>query len=339
MWDEAASDMPGTPFAQPAWVLSWWEGFGAGELLLAVLRHGGEVAGILPVVTRRRTLRAPTNSETPLFEPVAVDEEAASQLAVELLRRAPSRLVLAPVDPSSTIIRGLRAGTAGAGYRQVERTELRSPYLTITGTWAAYESALPAGRRQNLRRRLRRLEERHGPVRLEVLDGSEHLSAALEDGLRLEASGWKSGRGTAILARPAAARFYRRLAVEAAASGWLRLAFLCAGDRRVAFDYGLEHRGVHYLLKTGYEDDLRPFGPGMLLRAAMVRRAHELGQSSYELLGNDDPWKRDWSTGVRERLSLSAFPPSRTSTVAWAAEAYGRPVARRVLQATVRRPR
>jgi CelD/BcsL family acetyltransferase involved in cellulose biosynthesis len=328
-----------TPFAHPAWVLPWWDGFGSGELLLTVLRRRGEVAGLLPLVAKGGTLRAPTNSETPLFEPLAVGEEAASQLAAELLRRAPSRLSLAPVDPSSSVIRGLRAGTAAAGYRQVERTELRSPYLTVAGTWAAYESALPAGRRQNLRRRLRRLEERHGPVRLEVLDGSEHLGAALDDGLRLEASGWKSGIGTAILARPAAARFYRRLAVEAAARGWLRLAFLRAGDRRVAFDYGLEHRGVHYLLKTGYEDELRAFGPGMLLRAAMVRRAHELEQSSYELLGNDDPWKRDWSTGVRLRLSMQAFPPSRAGAVAWAAEAYGRPIARRVLHATVRRAR
>ena len=75
----------------------------------------------------------------------------------------------------------------------------------------------------------------------------------------------------------------------------------------------------------------------MLLRSAMVRRAHELELSSYELLGNNDPWKRDWSTGVRERVSLDAIAPTAAGAVAWAAEVYGRPVARRVLQATVRR--
>jgi CelD/BcsL family acetyltransferase involved in cellulose biosynthesis len=329
--------MAQTPFSDPAWVLPWWEGFGSGELLLAVLRRGGDVAALMPVVASGRTLRSPSNTETPLFEPLAADEAAASHLARELLRRAPSRLVLAPVDPSSAVVRGFRAGSAASGYREVERIELRSPSLAVTGTWAAYEAGLPAGRRQNLRRRLRRLEEAHGPVRLEVLDGSAGLHASLEEGLRLEASGWKMQQGTAILVRPAAVRFYRRLAEEAAATGWLRLAFLWAGDRRVAFDLALERRGVHYLLKTGYDEELRAFGPGMLLRAAMVRRAHELELCSYELLGNDDPWKDDWSTGVRSRLALRAFPRSASGTVAWAAHAYARPIARKARRAVVRK--
>ena len=338
-WEEAAEAMGATPFAHPAWVLPWWQAFGSGPLVAAVLRRDGDVVGLLPLVETGRRCRAPANTETPLFEPVAVDADAAADLARALLTRFSRRLVLGPLDPMSPVAQGLLAGATGAGWLHVRRTVLCSPYLVVAGRWEDHEARLPAGRRQNLRRRRRRLEEVLGPVVLEVSDGSEHLERDLDDGLRLEASGWKDRAGTAILARPRAARFYQRLAREAADQGWLRLAFLRSGHRRLAFDYSLEHRGVHYLLKTGFDPEFRQFGPGMMLRADMVRRAHEDGLRSYELLGNDDPWKQDWSSGVRERVSLQLIPKGATGRLVWGVEAVGRPLARYVRGATFGRRR
>jgi CelD/BcsL family acetyltransferase involved in cellulose biosynthesis len=336
-WEDAAHAMATTPFGHPGWTLAWWKAFGSGALHIAVLRRRGEVVGVIPLRQRGRRLHAPTNTESPLFEPLAADGDAAAELTRALLLRCPGGLVLAPVDPESDVTVGALTAAAQARARHLRRTVLRSPRLAVTGTWADFEARLPAGRRQNLRRRRRRLEEAMGAVALEVSDGSDRLAADLDDGLRLEASGWKSEAGTAILARATAARFYRLLAREASARGWLRLAFLRAGDRRIAFDYCLEHDGVHYLLKTGFDEGLRPFGPGMLLRAEMVRRAHEQAMCSYELLGNDDPWKQDWCSGVRERISLQVMPRTATGRVIWAAESFGRPLARALLNTTIRR--
>src|SRR5207247_10269646 len=66
---------------------------------------------------------------------------------------------------------------------------------------------------------------------LEVVDGSERLDELLEEGFRVEASGWKSRAGTAIASRPDTRRFYTDVARWASDRGWLRLAFLRLGGR------------------------------------------------------------------------------------------------------------
>ena len=175
------------------------------------------------------------------------------------------------------------------------------------------------------------MEER-GDLAVSVSDGSEGLDGLLEEGLRIEAAGWKGERGSAILSTPATADFYRAVARWAAERGWLRLCFLRLDGAAVAFDLALETGGVHYLLKTGYDPALARLSPGNLLRREMLARAFDEGLDSYEFLGTNEPWKLDWTGAARPRVLLQFFSPSLAGRTRWAAFAYGRPMARRLLR-------
>jgi CelD/BcsL family acetyltransferase involved in cellulose biosynthesis len=181
-----------------------------------------------------------------------------------------------------------------------------------------------------LRRRRRRLAD-EGQFSFECTDGTERLDELLEEGFRVEAAGWKGARNSAIMSKVESDRFYRVLARWAADHGWLRLAFLRLDGRPFAFDFCIEHNGVHYLLKTGFDPSYSRFAPGVVLRYEMIARAFSEGLSSYEFLGEDATWKLRWSDTTRQLDALQVFARSPRGLIEWAANAYGRPLARRAL--------
>jgi CelD/BcsL family acetyltransferase involved in cellulose biosynthesis len=234
------------------------------------------------------------------------------------------------VDADGPTFAALADAAESTGYRLEVRTLERSPYVDVEGDWEAYEARLTSKKRTELRRRRRKLEG-EGPLELEVVDGSERLDDLLEEGFAVEGAAWKAERGSAIRSQGATLRFYRAIARWASARGWLRLAFLRLSGRPLAFDFGIEHDAVHYLLKTGYDPAFRAYGPGALLRREMLSRAFASGLHTYEFLGADEPWKLEWTTTVRRRVAVQAFRRSPGGLAAWSAYAYGRPFAKSVL--------
>jgi hypothetical protein len=63
----------------------------------------------------------------------------------------------------------------------------------------------------------------------------------------------------------------------------------------------------------------------------MIERAFQIGLSSYEFLGADEPWKLEWTDTVRERSLVQVFAPSLPGKADFAAFAYVRPLVKRVL--------
>jgi CelD/BcsL family acetyltransferase involved in cellulose biosynthesis len=110
----------------------------------------------------------------------------------------------------------------------------------------------------------------------------------------------------------------------------LVLAFLRLEGRPLAFDFCIEERGVHYLLKTGYDPAYRSFAPGLLLRRRMIARAFETGLDRYDFLGVDTEWKREWTDESRSLELLESFAPSTSGTAWWLGWRYARPAFNRV---------
>ena len=328
-WDELADRVAGKPWLRPGWVDAWWEAFGAGRLRIIALKEDERLSGVLPVMEQRGTVGSTSNWHTPEFGLLAEQDEL-RELAEALVSSRPHRVWLSFVDADSPGVVACRAASEAAGYRVLERTLERSPFVSIEGDWEAYMVGLGKKLASELRRRRRRLEEA-GRFSFEVLDGRERLPALLDEGFAVEASGWKGARGLAISSRPEMLGFYRALAAWAAERGWLKLAFLRLDGRPFAFDFCIEDGGIHYLLKTGYDPAYGKFAPGMILRYEMLARAFSIGLRSYEFLGADEPWKLEWTGTTRERRLFQAFAPSLRGLASWAAFAYGRPAAKRAL--------
>jgi CelD/BcsL family acetyltransferase involved in cellulose biosynthesis len=313
-WEELADAQRASPFLHPGFVLAWWRAFGRSPLGVAVTREGDRVVALLPLVMRNGVLASPANWHTPETGLLAADDSAAAELAVALLARRPRRLALAFLDGDAPATTLLRRAVAHDGYAVAERQLANAPYLELDGgDWEAFErEAIPAKDRRTLNRRARRLTEQ-GRVWLDVSDGREDaatLDARFDEVVRIEAMGWKGRQGTAMSSRQDTRAFYRAVAHWGAARGWLRMQVLRLDEAPLAVAFALEAHRVLYSMKTGYDPAHRSFGPGVMLMREVVRQGFEDGLERYELLGDEDPYKRMWSSGAHPRIALQAFAHS-----------------------------
>lgn len=325
-WDHLSDRLRVSPFRRPGWFAAWGEAFAPGPLVIHAARLDGALVGVAPVVRGRDGVRSASNEHSPEYGFLAQDSEVATELARAVFAggAAPVRLDL--IDPDDIGLQACRRQANELGYRFVERPRLRSPYLVIDGGWDG--QGRPDTRRE-AERRLRRLAEA-GAVELEIADGRDRLDVLLEEGFRVEASGWKGQRGTAIALRPETRALYTGVARWAVERGWLRLAFLRLDDRPLAFLFGLEADRVFYSVKSGFDPAFARFGPGGLLRYRLLARAFAEGLERYEFLGDADAAKLEWTADVRRRISFRSYPPSLSGRLRWMADAQLSSLARRV---------
>jgi CelD/BcsL family acetyltransferase involved in cellulose biosynthesis len=300
-WDELATRAGASPFLRPGWFQAWWNAFGRGRLEIATLRRDGRLVGVGPYFRRLGTTLAVANVHSPHFALLAEDVAAERALVARLFEPNPLHTSLCYLDEAADGTAELVRSARAARRRLLTVTMQRSPWVGTQGSWEDFEAGLSGKFVRDLRRRRRQLEQT-GEVSVEVTEGTE----LLEEAFRLEASGWKDRRGTAILSRPSTRRFYREVAEWAAPRGLLRLAFLRLGDRPIASQYALED-GRWYFLKGGVDPEFLRFAPGKLLVHAMIERAYAEGLESFEFLGADEAWKSDWQPHHRELILQHSF--------------------------------
>jgi CelD/BcsL family acetyltransferase involved in cellulose biosynthesis len=221
----------------------------------------------------------------------------------------------------------LEAAAREARYRVITRVRERSPYVPLAGDLDAYLATLDRKHVKEVRRLRRRLEEQ-GEVTFAVATDA----GPLDEFLRVEAAGWKGEGGTAVASQPGTEAFYREVAAWAERRGTLRLASLRLDGRAVAYELLLEEQGVLYDLKGGYDEGFRRFAPGHLIAYELIADATARGLASFEFLGADEPFKLAWTSNVRERMHVEAFAPSPLGLVGYAAQVWGRPLAKRLLR-------
>jgi CelD/BcsL family acetyltransferase involved in cellulose biosynthesis len=338
-WDEIVSRGPAdVPFARHGWLAAWLEAFApsASPLVLVARAEGGAALGMAVLLEERRRglvrLVAPANDHSCRVE-WALGADAGS--AVTALwghlrdRVAWDVLLLRDVardGPTSTLIEPL----ARADGHLVGRWEsLRSPRIPLGGGIAA-EARTSAHFRQNLRRRFRRLSEL-GAVSVRRVERPAEVNAALADFFALEASGWKGARGSAIALDRALVRFYAGIARDAAKRGGLAMRALELDGRPIAIHLGLVHRGAYLLPKTAYDEALAQVSPGQLLQREVLAECEAHGLASFDFLGPDMPWKRDWEPEHAVHDWLYVYRPSLAGRVRHAVKHRLRPAVKEAL--------
>lgn len=334
-WERLHDACAASPFLHPGLVELWAKAFGAGAITLATSRRDGELVAALPLLRQGRQLASAADWHTVETGLLARDEAAAAALAATLPRAHAARIELSFLDGASAAT--VRAAARTAGYRVHEEVQIASPYLELSGDWEAFQAAQPSRRRRD-RGRLRRRLGDHGEVTFHFDDGGDAAARAqrLDALLALEAQGWKAERGTAIAQRADTSRYYRALADWAAARDWLRIAELRVDGRVVASMLVLRAHGVLYGVKMGYDLALRRVGPGVLLLEDVVRQAFAERLARVEFLGGGDKYKRDYASGMRDRIALRAFAPSVRGRFEQMRAVHGPLVAQR-LRRTLRR--
>jgi CelD/BcsL family acetyltransferase involved in cellulose biosynthesis len=209
-----------------------------------------------------------------------------------------------------------------------------SPIVDTTGDPAAYVRAR-ASRRRTQRNKLRREHAAEF-----VLDGAPgDLDAHLDLVFALEAAGWKGRAGTAIASAPETETFYRTLAHAHRDRGELRLAWLHLDGRPAAVDLLLLRDRRMYLLKTGLDEAFARLSAGGVLHLELIEQCFEDGMEACELLGDDEPWKRQLATHRREHVRLFSYRRRPPGLARYAGRRAVVPLLRRAREGRSARPR
>jgi CelD/BcsL family acetyltransferase involved in cellulose biosynthesis len=318
-WEVLADRAAAPPFLRPGWFDAWRGAFGEGESRMVELRSGGELLGVVPMLAQSRRLVSQTSWHTPSFTPLALDDAARHELALSLFAQPETVVDLNLLAlESAGGIEALVAAAREAGRLPVVRELVRAPFVGLPGTYEEYMQTLSGNRRRAMRRKRRRLEEA-GEVTFDVYDGSAELDSLLGQLYEIEASGWKSERGETIVSRPELKRFYDEFSAWAAERGWLRLAFVRLDGRPIAIQLILEYGDTWYLVRMGYDETFRPYGPGAVLMHELIRHCceqPELGR--IDLLGESEEFKASWATGDEPRYWLLAYRRTPAGLAGWA---------------------
>lgn len=126
------------------------------------------------------------------------------------------------------------------------------------------EKALSSSSRKKLRQHRRRLGEQ-GSLTSVIATEPEAIRFALEDFMRMEASGWKGEQGTALLCDAGNAAFMRKAIVAMAAVGCASIYALYLDRKPISMQIVVRAGAAAFTWKTAYDEQFRDFSPGMLL--------------------------------------------------------------------------
>jgi CelD/BcsL family acetyltransferase involved in cellulose biosynthesis len=127
----------------------------------------------------------------------------------------------------------------------------------------------------NFARRRRQLSQRL-EVAIDTADrAAVGLDEAIEEFLRLEASGWKGRTGTAMLCRAGHDRFFREVCRGFAEEGRLMFLSLQAGTQALAFSTALLGGRGLFGFKKAYDEAFARWSPGTLLDLDVLAWFHE----------------------------------------------------------------
>ncbi|MGA7805914.1 MAG: GNAT family N-acetyltransferase [Bradyrhizobium sp.] len=236
--------------------------------------------GLLPVIPLRRAFRIPLPALasahpygtlcTPLIDRDMADD-AAAQLLQQARNTGARALLLRELALDGAVLAAFTASARREGLRpRVLCSHVRACLDATRDGEELLREALGGRKLKELRRQRHRLAE-HGAVRFTVARTPRDVAAALEIFLRLESSGWKGQRGTALLQVEGDATFIRRAAVALAEADQCEIVTLRAGDTPVAAGIVLRHQDRAFFFKLGVDERFAKFSPGVQLTLDLTR--------------------------------------------------------------------
>ncbi len=215
-------------------------------------------------------------------------------------------LLIDKVHQSGEVFSAWVHGLQSHGLNYEVKLGERSPYLKIECGWDDYLSGKSRNFRYNLKRKRKKLESA-GKLEIAEYTCESHIRTIMQAIDQIEQGSWKKHAGTAIISRPWERRFYEYLLSGMAKQGQLHCTILFLDRQPIAYDVSLIRHGVGYCLKTSFHGDFSALSPGLVLREHVMKKVFDLGLNEYDFLGNDERYKLEWSSTVRQHVSILIY--------------------------------
>ena len=299
------------PFLSWSWQTLWWNAFADGRRLqiLRVTDSSGQAQGLLPLYEKLSGIWQVVGGVdiSDYLDVLAVpgrEEEVWSEL-LQYRATDPGVWDLHCLRASSPTVSVLPALAPAVGLSTVAQREERCPVLALPASWDDYVGSLGGKDRHELKRKLRRLEREWPDARIRSHASPDGLAEAMDTFLTLHRKS-KSGKARFMDARMEG--FFRRMAAQLAARGWLRLWFLDRGESAVASLLCLEFGGTVGLYNSGFDPAHAILSPGIVLLAHVIRDAIERGFARFDFLRGEEPYKYAFGAVPEDLFNIVVAP-------------------------------
>jgi len=235
-----------------------------------------------------------------------------------------------PVD--SPTAKALEATLPGR-FRWCRSPNVRSPHVSITGTWDEYWT----GKSQRFKKTVRSIRNRltkAGVVSIEEHRQVSPDSSVFAELVDVSRRSWKAGEGVAVATMPGMLGFFRSLTERASRHGWLHVWILRLDGRAVATEYQLEADGRVNALRADFDASLpEELSPGSHLSCEILRTLFgREGVHEYDMGPGENPYKARWASGARETIRFQVFRPGLYGAMVHELETRAVPALRRLLE-------
>lgn len=300
-WDRlAGQSRSATLFSTREWLRHWWNCFGPeGELCLVTARSpAGELWGLAPWLFQsagggQRIVCRLGDVNTCDYMDLLVHRDHEEPTLKALWNHLEDRLgsgdilELRAIPDSSPTLVLLPSLARSAGYEVGVELEESCPGIQLPEDWETYLVLLGQKDRHELRRKLRRAEQKT-QLAFYTLEETGPLREAMPSFLDLHA---KSSPSKAEFMDPQMKGFFLSLPEALGPRGRLQLSFLSADGRRIAALLCLRYRDTLYVYNSGYDPDYSLLSPGIILVARVIQEAIERGYQRVDFLRGREPYK------------------------------------------------
>jgi CelD/BcsL family acetyltransferase involved in cellulose biosynthesis len=251
-----------------------------GAAALTAWDGAARLTGLLPVISMWRAYKIPlpalvsadpygTLSTPPLDRDLA--SEAAAGLLQQARRSGARALILRDTSLDGAAMKSFAEVLQRDGLQPIVlQSHVRACLDASRDADELLRDALGSKKLKELRRQRNRLAE-HGAISFSAARGPADVAAALETFLKLEASGWKGQRGTALGQHEGDAAFIRHATAGLAKTSQCEIVTLRAGDTPVASAIVLRHQDRAFYFKLGVDERFSKFSPGVQLTLDLTR--------------------------------------------------------------------
>jgi hypothetical protein len=189
---------------------------------------------------------------------------------------------------------------------------------TLGASLEAYLAGLPSGRRQDLRRSLRRFDkEFQGRYEVRVLTQEQELMAMLEAVEPVSRRTYQARlRGLALSRHGHSGREV----IEGAKRGFARCYLLSVDGSPVAWRVGFLYKGVYCSHHVGYDPDFEAWHPGVVMHMKSIEDLSQacVGARFLDMLYGDNDFKRKAASLSRTESNYYLFPRTIRGTLTYA---------------------
>lgn len=293
-WSTPAFDLPAVatdvgPFPHRAWLQTWWDHRGSGELMLVE----SETA-LLPLRLERGCLEFLGEPDlTDYHSPLGGNPaEAIAKLAADLPAGIQLTLDSLPTEAADAVEDGLRT----AGLAPARTQHETAAVLHLPDSFDEYLASLGKKERHEMRRKRRRFEADLGPATVERRSGPAALATFAD--MHRRASGEKGEFMTEAMEQMFGALHDRAGAV---------LDFVVDGSGNAAaaaFSFVVD--GGYYLYNSAYDPAVAHQSPGIVLLSLLVENCIASGCRIFDFLKGDEPYKFRHGASARPLWMVTA---------------------------------